>query len=1309
MMSDKSSAMDFNIRNIVQIVCVNKTDMNDVECGTAFFVGKGVLVTARHVLRKYFDCPNKYQVSIKYHDGKDYDMKSVLSTENKYITIIELQQKCNDEVPLSFINGYDIRIGMDCTIYGYPGYAGGEWRQITGKVNSIESDTHNAASLSNIWINPTQTVDDFQGLSGSPILAGKYVVGIVQEEVGSLHVMEIGGSLFSILKKYVPIDYYKEYSIFFRIDDWKRKGLRIQTIDEVETDLQNAFAPQKNLKLSFFASDDAQFNKNLSDKIEANALNIYISGISKEETLYTILYALLDYKKPTIIVRDFESWSELQGKLTGCILIAYFNKTNEIRSIQQNINIFLYSNQQFHGQVDVLYLPRKTRGTLEKRYLKLGLEDNLFEKTHGFFVPFKRKYFNGEYNQEPIWTNCRGIVFGAGLLCGQWTESEKDKSAIENLVGFSFDKFKEILSPFMDLEEPFATSYSLMDEIERYRIVNLELVWDVFAKQITEEIWNKFVEIFMEIISTLPSYYHQIFDCDFPILGNGSNEYSNELREGMIQTLFFATVYLGKQEEIDKIVESILSKITSKEHLAYISPYLLSLCEASPASVSKYFRKPLNENNLVLCLFQTDVKRDKFFSSSFYTYILWTMELLLGEKKYCLSCVKWLLEMQQKNIAYRMGNQPKNVLTEVFSAWYNVVPLSADEKQKFAKKILAFDDNLWDILYEELPISNLGRIMQPLVRFHYRTPSPVPIYTRRDMNQLHLTYTKLCIENIHGKYERIKKMVDALNIMPKDIALKIENALVNFLSSANDTDKYAMMCDLRNLIYKHRYFIDTYWNMDEEKLERIEEILKNISFRNIDYRNMYWLTASRNYPILHPYPYQKGENVLQKDKNDMLREKELEYEIGALQASGCDIIHLLIFGFHNEDLWKKYSSAWLRNVGENFARYYACGKFNQSLYERILTNQDLKTFCLHPFLLEYAYYNISRGNLQENLRNIRECTISYDSKLYAKLLSYEKLTEQALIFSELNEDVQREFWSTWTPYPIKGESANISSQIVNHLIGARNLSGCIQFVANELHILSLEQILCYINKIIEAIKQTSFEINNLPVYWLEKIIDFLENSTVNMNRQKLSMIELFFSPVLEWNHLKVLRENFQLEPTFYAFVVDKVFKHNPEQEENIKNFHLWYDLSKKIRFCPGLKDGIVQKEVLGGWLKKFRKLLQKQNQEFLYAHLLGKLFSDSPVGSDGAYPSEPIREFIEQISPEDFLDLKKSYVNSEFNKRGVYCDNAGENTYELALSYQKNMEDLELYYPQTAQIFEELYHIYRKQAIAERRSAEHEI
>ena len=127
-MRKESSVNDFNVDNIVQITCSNKTNARDAEYGTAFFIGKGILATAKHTLQKYFDHPNDYHVTIKYHDGNNYEMKSVLTKENKYIAIIKLKEKCNDAVPLSFTNGYDIQIGMDCTIYGYPKYAGDEWR-----------------------------------------------------------------------------------------------------------------------------------------------------------------------------------------------------------------------------------------------------------------------------------------------------------------------------------------------------------------------------------------------------------------------------------------------------------------------------------------------------------------------------------------------------------------------------------------------------------------------------------------------------------------------------------------------------------------------------------------------------------------------------------------------------------------------------------------------------------------------------------------------------------------------------------------------------------------------------------------------------------------------------------------------------------------------------------------------------------------------------------------------------------------------------------------------------------------------------
>ena len=78
-------------------------------------------------------------------------------------------------------------------------------------------------------------------------MTGKYVIGIVQDEISSSHVMDIGGSLFSILKTYVASEYYKEYSILSRIEEWKQEGLHIQTIDEIENYLLRNFQRRNSL------------------------------------------------------------------------------------------------------------------------------------------------------------------------------------------------------------------------------------------------------------------------------------------------------------------------------------------------------------------------------------------------------------------------------------------------------------------------------------------------------------------------------------------------------------------------------------------------------------------------------------------------------------------------------------------------------------------------------------------------------------------------------------------------------------------------------------------------------------------------------------------------------------------------------------------------------------------------------------------------------------------------------------------------------------------------------------------------------
>jgi len=119
----------------------------------------------------------------------------------------------------------------------------------------------------------------------------------------------------------------------------------------------------------------------------------------------------------------------------------------------------------------------------------------------------------------------------------------------------------------------------------------------------------------------------------------------------------------------------------------------------------------------------------------------------------------------------------------------------------------------------------------------------------------------------------------------------------------------------------------------------------------------------------------------------------------------------------------------------------------------------------------------------------------------------------------------------------------------------------------------------------------------------------------------------------------------------------------------------------------------------------FENGLNSINQGNLLSYYLGKLFACSPIGEDGYYPHEKIREVIENkhyFSEE----LKSSYCTKKYNDRGVFSPSAGKNELEISKAYKNNADHLRLKYPNTATIYDDLALTYIHESYRERIDAE---
>jgi hypothetical protein len=112
---------------------------------------------------------------------------------------------------------------------------------------------------------------------------------------------------------------------------------------------------------------------------------------------------------------------------------------------------------------------------------------------------------------------------------------------------------------------------------------------------------------------------------------------------------------------------------------------------------------------------------------------------------------------------------------------------------------------------------------------------------------------------------------------------------------------------------------------------------------------------------------------------------------------------------------------------------------------------------------------------------------------------------------------------------------------------------------------------------------------------------------------------------------------------------------------------------------PGHDAPEFDKDRLPKWTAAVRESCAELSRPEICDVCLGKLLSNAPVGADGVWPSEPVRQVMEEIQSEDMMRGAHTGV---YNSRGVHWrGEGGDQERGLAAQYRKWGEALQFSHP----------------------------
>jgi hypothetical protein len=190
------------------------------------------------------------------------------------------------------------------------------------------------------------------------------------------------------------------------------------------------------------------------------------------------------------------------------------------------------------------------------------------------------------------------------------------------------------------------------------------------------------------------------------------------------------------------------------------------------------------------------------------------------------------------------------------------------------------------------------------------------------------------------------------------------------------------------------------------------------------------------------------------------------------------------------------------------------------------------------------------------------------------------------------------------------------------------------------------------------------------------------------------------------------------QPKLFAEFVSTIYKaksapprqDDSETEDGKKRKRIWEAAYRILEAwngypgqdkAPGERDSFIIE-----WTREALKLTAEADREQIGAHEVGKVLARAPVGTDGLWPSVPVREILKSDSTHEIAN--GVYIEM-LNSRGVTSRALGEGggqERKLSASFRESANALRMQWPEAAAVLDRLADSYQQRAAEEDAEAE---
>lgn len=1063
-----------------------------------------------------------------------------------------------------------------------------------------------------------------------------------------------------------------------------------------------------NLPPEFFAagrvSQIAEFKAVVTESSVPGGV-VTIQAPWTEEALaftFAAVAQLPDLVARTVVVTDSAAWQRLTSSQSPLVLIPLFSERPDLSAAVDNRHrvVMIAGPDDLVRNGQRIILPKVERSAAREA-LKPLISDSaeaerMIALARRSTAAFVRSLARDSVLQSPSWLSDpqQAAVLAPLVLLGSWTTSAGDIAVVERMTARPYDEVEHVLSSLAGRPDaPFMRSGGV------WRLTSPVEAAVLLLPRLTRTDREHWVEITKEVLLEPDPFVNMSSTERMTASINGTGfRFSETLRTGIAQTLALAAANSDDLKTlpptgqlVNKIVHELLATANSDcggagwNSLAHNLPLL---SEAAPDVFIDAVDFDLQRHDPILrTLFRDKDANDMFGPPSQHPSLLWAIENLCWSPDYFGRAAELLSQLSAIDPGGRLSNRPLQSLKEIEMGWVANSAATVEEKLLVVGRLFERDPDLgWQLAIALLPSAH-----------SFSSPPHTPDFRDWPPARRSITFMEW-EEFVHGlveltlaaasdsaeRWSTLARKIDELPRQDRDLASKTFRDVANG-NAWTDDERHTVWSVVIAEAEQHEEYAEADWAMPADDVATLREIAAILE-RGPDPRRFAklfdWRSKISGFKFNDPGYYEE----LNRLRLEALHE---------VVAAGPDALRSLVSEVktpHAIGILAPQTAApeaeilsWLESEDTNLRQ--AAFAFVDVMIRGYGITWALSTLGTPALLSPAARTSFMRG-------------------IPLTRLHWSEV-------ANLDPELQDSYWLAPNVYQVpKDEREEAVPLLLKHgrqWAAVTLISEMIQDQQQP----SVELTKSILNAMLAKLEPMVGD-STMDSYYIANVLQHME-STVPDDEDLPRYEFMFFELLHDHQPSRALYRELGRDSADFVNMIKAIYRADDAPARtlspNEKAFaHLSWSVIREWRALPGLADdGTIDAAQLTAWVRDVRLALEESGRSAIGDEQIGQVLAASPVGSDGVWPAEAVRDLLDTLGN---TRVDTGFHIGKMNQRGVTSRgvfDGGDQERALEAEYRERATILATKWPRTARILRGIADDYQQQARqndaeAERRS-----